>query len=70
MATKKRKVETEETVICCGNCRYVKPAAGATECRRNPPVPVLDMSDGGVMTVFPLVSDAEWCGCWAPKLNS
>lgn len=70
MATKKRKVEAEETVICCGNCRFIKADAGATVCVRNPPVPVLDMTDGGYMCVFPFVTEGEWCGCWAPKLNS
>ena len=69
MATRKKKPEPE-TLVACSECRYCKPCAGHTECRRNPPVVVMDVSDGGYMTVFPMVAPGEWCGCWAPKLNS
>jgi hypothetical protein len=70
MATRKRKTETDETVIACESCRYFKALDSHNECRRNPPAVVLDMTDGGHVTMFPMVGPDEWCGCWAPKLNS
>lgn len=70
MATGKRKAEAEVTVAACDNCRYFKPMSDHAECRRNPPVVVLDVSDGGHISVFPIAAAGEWCGCWAAKLNS
>lgn len=70
MATRKRKAEAEITVIACENCRYFKPMSDHAECRRNPPVVVLDVTDGGHISVFPMAAPGEWCGQWAAKLNS
>jgi hypothetical protein len=71
MATRKKKAEEPaETIVACENCRYFKPLASHNECRRNPPAVVPDLSDGGMMSVFPMVGPGEWCGAWAPKLNS
>lgn len=69
MATRKKKPEPE-TLVACENCRFFKPLASHNECRRNPPTVILNMADGGHMTVFPMVESGEWCGCWAAKLNS
>lgn len=71
MATRKKApAEPAETVVACEHCRYFVPKDGRNECRRNPPSVAVDFEDGGVTSMFPLVDAGEWCGCWAPKLNS
>jgi hypothetical protein len=56
--------------MTCEHCRYFKPGDSHNECRANPPAMVTDLSDGGHMSLFPMVEPSDWCGFWRPKLNS
>ena len=71
MATRKKpKVEAETPTLTCEHCRYFKPGADHNECRANPPTMVTDLSDGGHMSLFPMVEPSDWCGFFMPRLNS
>lgn len=70
MARKPKVVEEVERTSICKNCRWVDFGKDALRCRRYPPVPVVDLSDGGIVGVLPIVSADDWCGDFAPYLNS
>lgn len=56
----------------CSLCRYFQPEVGAVgnqplshgECRRHPPIPVLDGNGGHVANdrIWPVVDTVDWCG--------
>jgi len=43
----------------CANCLFFRPRNGVPECHRNPPKHAEPM--------WPIVSDANWCGAWKPR---
>jgi len=70
MATRKKQPEPTELLVACGNCRYCVPKDERNECRRNPPAVAVNFEESSTTSVFPVVDLGEFCGCWAPKLNS
>ncbi|OZI17941.1 hypothetical protein CAL19_12735 [Bordetella genomosp. 7] len=51
----------------CKDCRHFNETATWDECRRYPPVAIMD--EGDVVFVFPAIKPDEWCGEWSPNLN-
>ena len=70
MARKPKVVEEVERTSTCKNCRWAEFGKEAIKCHRDPPQPVVDLSDGGIIFVLPLVSVEDWCSGFAPYLNS
>jgi hypothetical protein len=72
MAMRKAKTTpiVPDRVQSCDSCRHRMAREDFHECRRYPPTIVLDMSSGGHYSAYPMVGLAEYCGEWAPKLNS
>lgn len=70
---------TLESLESCKNCRFsVVDASSDRVCRRNPPQVSLVVQPASVPrvgmelrahTVFPVVTDQTWCGCFEPKHN-
>lgn len=56
----------------CINCLFFESdgeGSGSGICRRYPPVPLCDMTMGGVATHYPCVADFGWCGEFKSNLH-
>jgi hypothetical protein len=61
----------------CRECRfffqYMLPRdadeVASGECRRNPPRAEVDHDDGGILVLWPVVTEELWCGEWSPPLH-
>ena len=61
-----KKFETHTCETCVYFKRYLGDFAEKGECRKNPPV-THQFGDGDdVMTVFPEISETDYCGEWTP----
>lgn len=72
MATRKRKtvVVAEEKTEICRECRHAFFGVDVITCRRHPPVPIFDISEGEIVSTFPIVVSELYCGDFGPKLSS
>ena len=64
MPRKKFKTHTCET--CVYYKPYLKEFTGKGECRKNPPVTHQFGNGDDFMTLFPVISEADFCGEWTP----
>lgn len=70
MASKPKVIEIAERTEICRECRFACFGDEVITCRRYPPVPVFDASEGDVISTFPITAADVWCGEFAPKLSS
>jgi hypothetical protein len=74
MATRKKKTEAPAVVEPTGRCRDCRWADFSNKevirCRRYPPVPVFDGSEGYVDSYTPVISADDYCGEFAAHLSS
>jgi hypothetical protein len=71
MATRKAKVvPPSEPVERCETCRCFKIDKESEYCRRYPPLPTVDLSEGEIVSIFPSTAKDNWCAEWKAKLNS
>lgn len=70
MAPRKKKEAPAEPMHTCANCRHFLEHKDVSRCRRFPPKVVYSQAEQASVSEFPIVTAAEVCGEWAPKLNS
>jgi hypothetical protein len=71
MATRRKKIPIAEVrTEICRECRWADFEKDVIKCRRYPPKPVFDGSDGFVDSYIPTVSADGWCGEFCGKLSS
>jgi hypothetical protein len=70
MPRKAKVVVVEEPTSTCKQCRWSDFGKEVIRCRRYPPIPVFDGSDGFVDSYLPIVAADDFCGEFTPKLDS
>jgi hypothetical protein len=70
MARKPKVIEVAERTEICRECRFAHFGDEVITCRRHSPIPVFDISEGEIISTFPITAPDVWCGDFGPKLSS